>query len=228
MHPRHASTTCIHDILPRHASTTYIHDIHPRHISRNGPTKVSSLVVECITALYDWVRAGPSSKDERVHCLKSLGRRPDESDGTMTEDCDKCQSLVVEALVLYAKGKEGAKVFPYGDRASKHTEDFLRLASPPFTITLSCMYPFIVEDKDMWKILLKNYLYPIKQLWPKGVLKRYINFNDVFSEQRKEMFDTYERAGGVYHGDGESSSDENDSNQEKEYEDVELDCDKDF
>ena len=180
--------------------------------------------MQCVTDLYDWVRAGPSSKEERVACLKSLGHR---SDGP-TDDDIKCQSLVVEALVLYSKGKEGAKVFPYGDRAHKFTEEFLQIPSTTFSVTLSCMYPFIVEDKEKWGVMLKNCLYPIKQLWPKGILKRYIHFNDVFSSQRKEMFETYKRAGGVYHGEVEQSGEETPSVEEKEYEDTVLDCDKDF
>ena len=170
---------------------------------------------------------GPTSKEERVACLKSLGSRPDSAEPT--EDGRKCQSLVVEALVRYSKGREGAKVFPYGGKASKDTDTFLDLPSTTLSVTLSCMYPFIVEDKETWTVKLKNCLYPIKQLWPMGILKRYIYFNDKFTSQREEMFRSYQRGGGVYHGVPERSSDENHhEDEEKEYEDVVLDCDKDF
>ena len=89
------------------------------------------------------------------------------------------------------------------------------------------MYPFIVEDKSKRKTLLSNCLYPIKQLWPKGVLKRYMNFSDVFTSKRKEMFDAYEASGGEYHGQQEENNSA-DATTTQEYGDVELDCDKDF
>ena len=41
------------------------------------------------------------------------------------------------------------------------------------------------------------------------------------------MFDSYEKAGGTYHGAPKESDDE-EVVEEKEYENVELDCDKDF
>ena len=88
------------------------------------------------------------------------------------------------------------------------------------------MYPFIVEDKDKRDLLLKNCLYPINQLWPKGVLLRYLSFNDVFHKQRKNIFEAYELAGGDYHGEPKTSDAEEDV-EAKEFEDV-LDCDKDF
>ena len=119
-------------------------------------------------------------------------------------------------------------MFPYGDKAYRNTNALLQVSSPAFSITLSCMYPFIVEDKSKWQSLLTNCLYPIKQLWPKGILKRYMNFIQVFAVQREEMFEAYEASGGVYHGAEEKSSDGGSETEEKEYEDVELDCDKGF
>ena len=81
------------------------------------------------------------------------------------------------------------------------------------------MYPFIVEDKDKRDLLLKNCLYPINQLWPKGVLLRYLSFNDVFHNQRKNIFEAYELAGGDYHGEPKTSDAEEDV-EAKEFEDV--------
>ena len=44
------------------------------------------------------------------------------------------------------------------------------------------------------------------------------------------MFDVYEASGGVYHGGEKASSDDDEfpDEEEKEYEDVDLDCDKEF
>ena len=189
-----------------------------------------SLVVECVKDLYAWIRAGPTSKEERIKYLRTLRSCSDESEGKPTEDGIKCQTLVIEALLKYSKGKKGAKVFPYGDRAAKYTEDFVQIPSPTFAITLACMYPFIVQDEETHPIMLKRAQYPIKQLWPKSVLKRYLNFNDAVWEQRNDMMDNYEASGGVYHGEDEEDMtlDEEDEVEEKEYEDMTLECDKDF
>ena len=184
--------------------------------------------------LYNWVRAGPV--DERINRVKWLGRRVTESDGDSADDdaADvdnaECQSLLVDALVRYSKGKDNCKVFPYGDTASKQTSEFLQVSSPTFSITLACMYPFIVNDKSKWPSLLKSCSYPIKQLWPKGVLGRYMHFNDEFHALRKEMCDAYEASGGKYHGDEKESGEDEGSDEGKEYDDesVHLDCDKDF
>lgn len=152
---------------------------------------------------------------------------PEESDVEPTADGIKCQSLVVEALLKYSKGKEGAKVFPYGDKASKYTEDFCKIPSPIFSITLACMYPFIVEEEDTHKAMLKRAQYPIKQLWPQPLLKRYMSFNDAFWYQRHEIMENYEAAGGAYHGEDEEGE-SSESIETKEYEDLTLGCDKDF
>ena len=134
---------------------------------------------------------------------------------------------MVKALVLYSKGKEEAKVFPYSKKARNDTDAFLQIPSTTLSVSFSCMYPFIVQDKTTHETMLKGCLYPIKQLWPKSVLKRYINFNNAFTKLRDEMFDSYEKAGGTYHGAPKVSDDE-EVVEEKEYENVELDCDKDF
>ena len=74
--------------------------------------------------------------------------------------------------------------------------------------------------------MLKRAQYPIKQLWPKPVLKRYLSFNDAFWNQRSDMLDHYEQSGGDYHGaDEDETSEEVES---KEYDDLTLGCDKDF
>ena len=178
--------------------------------------------------MYKWVRPGGTANDQRLQCVKSLGR----CDGMSDEDRVKCQSLLVEALLTYSKGKKNSKVFPYGDRASRVTADFMRVSSPTMSITLACMYPFIVNDQSTWEGMLKNCMYPIKQLWPKGILARYMHFNDTFKDLRKELCDAYEASGGVYHG-GEQESDDADdddegADEEKEYENVDLECDKEF
>ena len=108
------------------------------------------------------------------------------------------------------------------------TDTFKRIASPIFGVTLSCMYPFIVTDKTEHKALLKKTQYPIKQLWPKSVLKRYKNFTYAFNLQREEIFESYEKAGGTYHPSTEDSRSETEPCEEKQYEHVDLDCDKDF
>ena len=234
-------TTCSHDTLQVHAPTTHSEHMPPRHapttpfkhmLPRHTLSTCShvqkwtnkTLAVECIDELYDWVRAG-TSKDERVSCLQALGGRS--NDEEPTEQDRECQSLVVKALVRYSKGMEGAKVFPYSKKAHNNTDEFLQIPSTTLSITFSCMYPFIVQDKSTHENMLKSCLYPIKQLWPKSVLKRYMNFNDKFTALRFEMFDSYEKAGGTYHGAPDKSDDE-EIIEEKEYENVELDCDKDF
>ena len=178
MHPRCIPTACTHDIHPRYTPTTCTHDAYPRQKWTN-----KSLVADCIKDLYVWIRAGPTSKEERIKYLKTLRSCSDE--GTPTEDGKKCQTLVIEALLKYSKGKKGVKVFPYGDKAVKYTENFVQVPSPIFAITLACMYPFIVQDEDTHPTMMKRGQYPIKQLWPKSVLKRYLNFNDAVWEQRR-------------------------------------------
>ena len=179
--------------------------------------------------LYNWVRAdGPTVQKQRIQHLKTLKASSDTSDNKPTKDGLRCQILVVEALLNYAKGKEGAKVFPYGDRASKKTADFLAVPSPTFSVTLACMYPFIAEDKETHAAILKRSQYPIKQLWPRSILRRYLNSNDVFFEQRDNIFAHYEESGGDYHGEDVTSSEEDMVVEEKEYEDLTLQCDKDF
>ena len=62
------------------------------------------------------------------------------------------------------------------------------------------MYPFVVSEEKSHGALLKHAQYPIPQLWPKQVVKRYIHFNKVFHEMRQTIFNTYEASGGEYHG----------------------------
>ena len=183
--------------------------------------------MECMTELYEWLRAGTSKEEyeERVSCLRAIGGRSDEEEPTELDR--ECQRLVVQALVLYSKGKEKAKVYPYTRKASNDTNAFLQIPSTTLSVSFSCMYPFIVKDKSTHEEMLKNCLYPIKQLWPKSTLKRYIHFNNVFVKLRVEMFESYEKDGGTYHGAPDDSDDE-EVVEEKEYERVELDCDKDF
>ena len=74
-------------------------------------------------------------------------------------------------------------------------------------------------------------MYPIKQLWPKGVLCRYMHFNDApVHTHREELFDSYEALGGTFHGKDTTTSDgaADESEEHDEYEEIELDCDKDF
>ena len=203
------------------------------HLLRSMKTRFQkwtnkSLVVACVPELHTWVRSGPKgSKKERVECLKALTRSSTSPD----DDGRTCQSLVVKALVQYSRGKEGAKVWPYGDKAHNTTGGFKKISSPTFAVTLSCMYPFIVEDKSKWDSLLGKSMYPIKQLWPKGVICRFMNFNQAFHTNRKDIFDSYQASGGTFHGDTGGSSDDEPSNEDAEdvgYEDAELDCDKDF
>ena len=226
-----------HDMHPRHASTTHTqptHDMHPRQKWTN-----KTLAVECIEDLYTWIREKPASREERIRYLKSLRSSPEPDvpyndeepdDAEPTADGIKCQSLVIEAMLKYSKGREGAKVFPYGEKASKSTEEFCKIPSPILSITLACMYPFIIEEKDTHDDMLKRAQYPIKQLWPMAVLKRYMNFNDAFCKQRNDMMDNYEASGGAYHGDDDAgdSASESSAVEAKEYEDMTLGCDKDF
>ena len=214
--PRHTSTTTSHDTPPRQHPTTHLHNVFVQKWTNK------SLTVLCVEKLYEWVRAGPTSVEDRIDCVKSLGSSENDEDNAM------CQSLIVEALVQYSKGKENAKVFPYGDAASKQTSSFVQVASPTFSITLAAMYPFIVNDKSKWTTLLKNCSYPIKQLWPKGVLGRYMHFNDTFHDLRKTIFDAYEENEGDYHGADEDPDDEDDSGDEEKQIEVDLECDKDF
>ena len=68
--------------------------------------------------------------------------------------------------------------------------------------------------------------YPIPQLWPKTVVKRYMHFQDVLHRQRDTLFEVYEADGGEYHGEPPESS--NDEADEEKQSGIELDCDLDF
>ena len=95
------------------------------------------------------------------------------------------------------------------------------------TSTLACMYPFIVNEEKMWVQLAKQVAYPMPQLWPKQVLKRYMHFHKVFGRQRRSMFENYEQSGGDFHG--EEPSDEDCTTEEEKKDGLqELDCDQVF
>ena len=187
----------------------------------------------CVGPLHKWIHAKPESRQERVACLRSLGRLSDDDgeesggddDGEM-DDSRLCQSLVVEALLKYSKGKEGNKLKPYGDKAGELTSSFQSVPTTFFATTLASMYPFIVTEKRLWPALMKIAQYPIPQLWPKTVVKRYMHFQDVFHRQHDTLFEVYEADGGEYHGEPPESS--NDEADEEKQPDIELDCDLDF
>jgi hypothetical protein len=155
----------------------------------------------------------------------------------------KCHALVVQALVEYSKGppqvtkspskeeegkkkKKKTRVYPYGARAALVNEDFKNLPSPWLATTVATFYPFVADPKETWDHKLKHFSHPMTRLWPVGVVRRHMHFIQVFRDRREELFESYEKEGGKYHGRDDSS--EESSSTEAETMQVYSDCDDVF
>ena len=115
-----------------------------------------------------------------------------------------------EAEAEVEKSRKKVTVFPYGAPASYLTSSFKELPSTYLGITLANMYPFVVSEKPVWNIKLKEHNYPITRLWPYSTTCRFVSFVRAFVQNRCEMFKNYEDVGGQYHSTGDSGeSDEN-------------------
>ena len=115
----------------------------------------------------------------------------------------ECYTHVVTALVKYAKGSpsSSSKVYPYGARASKTLEGFLKVPDTWFATTLAAMYPFLATEKADWEDkIFKQVSYPMTSPWPTQIMRRYLHFIKTFRERREDLIQTYDDNGGTYPG----------------------------
>jgi hypothetical protein len=178
------------------------------------------LFTTVLKSLHAWVRKG--DKRVRLEMLRNLGMPPDAaaenspktpaaaaSAGHAAEDPGKCVGdmayEVINALVLYAAGRTGSGsneygFFPYGRDPSCSTQAFTSVPSAWFSVTFAEMYPFIAKDISKWESLRIKRSYKMTGLWPLLVVRRYMQFQRRFVEQRDYLFQQYEIEEGEYHG----------------------------
>ena len=166
----------------------------------------------CLRPLWQWVREG--ARRVRLALLLNLDHveldeLTDDDEDPEEKDTTKLLSEmafeVVNALVIYSggKGPSGSNeygFFPYGKEASWSTSAFKKVPTAWFALTFAEMYPFLFRDTSKWDELRKKRAYPMTNLWPHSYLKRYIKFHRAFNKQRTFLFKSYEKEGGVYHG----------------------------
>ena len=159
-----------------------------------------NLVAECVEPLWQWVRAGTEDYDARLSLVRNLASNATTVDpATVVE----CYTHVVTALVKYAQGSSltSSRVYPYGARAAKSLEGFLRVPDTWFATTLAVMYPFLATEKADWEEqIFKQVSYPMTSPWPTQTMRRYLHFIKTFRERREDVIQTYEDNGGTYPG----------------------------
>ena len=184
-------------------------------------------ITEAVKPLNAWIHEGDNQqKVDREACLRTLGQTC-----SSPEERDQCPTLVMQALVDYSKGSGKKKVVPYEGNTGSSTTAFLNVPTGTLACTLSRMYPFAVNPEEAWDRLRKIRLYPFTQIWPRTVMKRFTKFNETVYTQYEEMKKSYEKSGGVYHGDSDDeakASDEDPEALEEKRADVELACDQFF
>jgi hypothetical protein len=142
--------------------------------------------------LNEWVREGTSTEG-RLKAFRNLE----------CAEGGKMAFLVVSALVKVAMGHK--KMRPYGEAASVSTKDFQDVSDAQMGLTLAAMYPFVKMEQSSWNQVLrtknkKNCAHPVTGLWHVNTVSRFLNFISTFRANRKELFQIYEKEGGVYHG----------------------------
>ena len=170
-------------------------------------------IVACARPLYEWVQKG--DKGVRLTCVRELDLDPATSlpAGSLPVKAlvMECHALVVEFFLDFASGKvlpkevnkKGDQILsrqkPYSEGAGKDKDAFKNVSPAWFAISLATLYPFLAEDRKMWKDRLKSsVMYPVTSLWPAKVVKRYVHFANVVFKNIKRVFKNYEDLGGQY------------------------------
>ena len=123
-----------------------------------------------------------------------------------------CHAGIVEFLLDFASGKVAPgelnnkdevikqRQKPYSEAAGKDSNAFRNVPPPFFAITLAVLYPYLVDEQNMWSNRTKqSFAYPCTGLWPVKVVKRYVHFMHVTYGKLEEVFKNYEKLGGEYY-----------------------------
>ena len=207
------------------------------------------VIVTSVRPLHHWVRQG--DKNVRLQCLRNLGLDPGttlpaEEPLPVKELVSMCHAGLVEFLLDFASGKVlpgelnkkdeaiTRRQKPYCEHAGKETNAFRNVPPPWFAVTLAALYPYLVEEQNMWtKRSKQSFAYPCTGLWPVKVVKRYVHFINVTTEKLTKLFDNYEKNGGEYYTMEDGPSDDEDEDEagdaaEEDEEQESSDCDDVF
>ena len=139
-----------------------------------------------------------------------MGDPNDDPTETTKELASQMAYHVVNTLVTYAHGRPGHGVigdkdydygfYPYGKIPSWSTKAFKNMPTPWLATTLAEMYNFLRKDPQEWDQMRKKRSYPMTSLWPWGVVRRHMCFQQKFRAHKSFLFKEYEAGGGEYHG----------------------------
>ena len=204
---------CFNDICVNSYTSNHTYSQAKTFISR---CTNKTLFSACLEPLWKWVREGNTRV--RLAFLMNLEEPLDLEEITdEDEDCPEEQDTtklfsemafeVVNALVLYSTGKSPSGsneygFYPYGKEASWSTSAFKKVSNASLALTFAEMYPFLFRPMSKWNDLRKKRAYPMTNLWPHAIVKRYFNFFRAFEKQRTLLFQEYEadEEDGIYHG----------------------------
>ena len=122
-------------------------------------------ILACARPLHHWVRQG--DVNVRLQCVRNLGLDaetdlPAEEPSSVKELVSMCHAGIVEFLLDFASGKTlpgelnnkdeiiNQRQRPYSEAAGRDTNAFRSVPPPFFAVTLASLYPYLVEDQNMW------------------------------------------------------------------------------
>ena len=170
-----------------------------------------------------WIHSDDNTKETKLRLVRTLTANADDEEEMLRE----ARSRVATALVAYADGNPQVKnVKPYGLKAARSTKFFKLLPTTTLALTFAALYQVVRMDPlklDKW---IQTPRQNITTPWPRGMVKRFIQLQKVFEENRAYVFKAYEDDGGDYMGeDKEEDKDKDTPTKAKRTEEFEEDFD---